>query len=134
MVVGVPSGRRVDRVCGHGLADVGRTQCDRRPGGERRVCDGACRRNIAITLRLHLWFTSRSYPAELGWARARATGWRLVSDAILALGLVVAGVLVGDARPALAVIEIAVGVGAATAFAVIEPATTRAAFGQADRL
>ncbi len=89
---------------------------------------------VAVTLRLHLWFTSRSYPAELGWARTRATGWRLVSDAILALGLVVAGVLVGDARPALAVIEIAVGVGAATAFAVVEPATTRAAFGQAERL
>jgi predicted Ser/Thr protein kinase len=89
---------------------------------------------VAVTLRLHLWFTSRFYPAELGWARARATGWRLVSDVIFATGLVVAGVLVGDARPALAVIEIAVAVGAATAFAVVEPATTRAAFGQADRL
>jgi predicted Ser/Thr protein kinase len=89
---------------------------------------------VAVTLRLHLWFTSRFYPAELGWARARATGWMLVSDAIFALGLVAAGVLVGDARAALAVIEIAVAVGAATAFAVVEPATTRAAFGQADRL
>ena len=89
---------------------------------------------VAVTLRLHLWFTSRFYPAELGWARARATPWMLVSDAILASGLVVAGVLVGDARPALAVIEIAVAVGAATAFAVVEPATTRAAFGQTDRL
>jgi hypothetical protein len=34
----------------------------------------------------------------------------------------------------LAVIEIAVAVGAATAFAVVEPATTRAAFGQGERL
>jgi len=89
---------------------------------------------VAVTLRLHLWFTSRSYSAELGWARARAAGWTLVSDAIFAMGLVVAGVLVGDARPALAVIEIAVAVAAATAFAVIEPATTRAAFGQTDSL
>jgi predicted Ser/Thr protein kinase len=89
---------------------------------------------VAVTLRLHLWFTSRFYPGELGWARARATSWMLVSDAILASGLVVAGVLVGDARPALAVIEIAVAVGAATAFALVEPATTRAAFGQTDRL
>ena len=89
---------------------------------------------VAVTLRLHLWFTSRSYPAELGWARARATGWMLVSDAIFAIGLVVAGILVGDARPVLAVIEIAVAVGAATAFAVVEPATARAAFGQTDRL
>jgi serine/threonine-protein kinase len=89
---------------------------------------------VAVTLRLHLWFTSRLYPAELGWARSRAAGWMLVSDAIFAVGLVVAGVLVADARPVLAVIEIAVAVGAATAFAVVEPATTRAAFGQGDRL
>jgi len=89
---------------------------------------------VAVTLRLHLWFTSRLYPAELAWARARATRWVLVSDAFFAIGLVVAGVLVGDARPALAVTEIAVAVGAAAAFAVIEPATTRAAFDQTDRL
>jgi hypothetical protein len=89
---------------------------------------------VAVTLRLHLWFTSRSYPAELEWARARATGWTLVSDAIFASALVVAGVLVGDARAALAVIEIAVAVGAATAFAVVEPATSRAAFRRTDRL
>ena len=89
---------------------------------------------VAVTLRLHLWFTSRSYPAELAWARGRATGWMLVSDVIFASGLVVAGVLVGDARAALAVVEIAVAVGVAAAFAVIEPATTRAAFRPADRL
>jgi len=89
---------------------------------------------VAVTLRLHLWFTSRSYPAELAWARGRATGWMLVSDVIFASGLVVAGVLVGDARAALAIIEIAVAVGVAAAFAVIEPATTRAAFRPADRL
>ena len=89
---------------------------------------------VAVTLRLHLWFTSRSYPAELEWARDRATGWMLVADGIFASGLVVAGVLVGDARVVLAVIEIAVAVGVAAAFAVIEPATTRAAFRQRDRL
>jgi hypothetical protein len=89
---------------------------------------------VAVTLRLHLWFTSRSYPAELDWARGRSTGWMLVSDAIFASALVVAGVLVGDERPGLAVIEIAVAVGAATSFAVVEPATSRAAFRRTDRL
>jgi predicted Ser/Thr protein kinase len=89
---------------------------------------------VAVTLRLHLWFTSHFYPAELGWARARATGWMLASDTLFAMGLVAAGALVGDARPGLAVIQIAVAVGAATAFAVVEPATTRAAFGHARRL
>jgi len=89
---------------------------------------------VAVTLRLHLWFTSRSYPAELEWARGRSTGWMLVSDAIFASALVVAGVLVGDERPALAVIEIAVAVAAAASFAVVEPATSRAAFRRTDRL
>ncbi len=83
---------------------------------------------IAVVLRLHLWFTSRFYPAELGWARVRAMGWMLASDALFATALVVAGVLIGDSQPALAVIEIAVGIAAASAFALIEPATTRAAF------
>jgi hypothetical protein len=89
---------------------------------------------VAVTLRLHVWFTSRSYPAELEWARTRAAGWMLVSDAIFASALVIAGMLVGDARVVLAVIEIAVAVGAATAFAVVEPATARAAFRKTDRL
>jgi len=83
---------------------------------------------IAVMLRLHLWFTSRFYPAELGWARVRAMGWMLASDALFATALVVAGVLIDDSQPALAVIEIAVGLAAALAFALIEPATTRAAF------
>ena len=89
---------------------------------------------VAITLRLHLWFTSRFYPAELGWARGRAAGWVMASDALFAIALVVAGILVGDARPALAVVEISVGIAAATAFALVEPATTRAAFRGSDGL
>ena len=89
---------------------------------------------VAVTLRLHLWFTSRFYPAELGWARTRAARWVRGSDALFATALVIAGGLVGDAHPALAVLEIAVGIAAASAFALVEPATTRAAFGPSDRL
>ena len=88
---------------------------------------------VAVTLRLHLWFTSRFYPAELGWARAHAIGWVLGSDALFATAAVVAGGLIGDARPALAVLEIAVGIAAASASALIEPATTRAEFRVEDR-
>ena len=88
---------------------------------------------VAVTLRLHLWFTSRFYPAELGWARGRAMGWVLASDALFATALVVGGVLVADTQPGLAVLEIAVGIAAASAFALVEPATTRAAFRAADR-
>jgi predicted Ser/Thr protein kinase len=89
---------------------------------------------VAVTLRLHLWFTSRFYPAELGWARGRAMGWVLASDALFATALVVGGVLVADPQPGLAVLEIAVGIAAASSFALVEPATTRAAFRAADRL
>lgn len=89
---------------------------------------------VAVTLRLHLWFTSRFYPAELGWARARALGWVLASDALFATALVVAGVLINDTQPGLAVLEFAVGIAAASAFALVEPATTRAAFRVGTRL
>jgi hypothetical protein len=89
---------------------------------------------VAVTLRLHLWFTSRFYPAELRWARGRAMGWVLASDALFATALVVGGVLVADTQPGLAVLEIAVGIAAASSFALVEPATTRAAFRGADRL
>jgi predicted Ser/Thr protein kinase len=89
---------------------------------------------VGVTLRLHLWFTSRLYPAELDWARRRAAGWVLVSDAVFATALVVGGGLVGETRPAIAVLEIAVGIAAASAFALVEPATTRAAFRASSRL
>jgi hypothetical protein len=52
----------------------------------------------------------------------------------LVVALVVAGGLVGDVRPGLAVLEIAVGIAAASAFALVEPATTRAAFRSSDGL
>ena len=89
---------------------------------------------VAVTLRLHLWFTSRFYPAELGWARARAAAWIVAADSVFAGALVAGGVLIGDARPELAVAQIAVGVGAAVAFLLIEPATARAAFRPRTRL
>jgi hypothetical protein len=89
---------------------------------------------IAVTLRLHLWFTSRFYPAELGWARARAAAWMIAADSVFAGALVVGGVLIGDARPELAVAQIGVGVGVAVAFLLIEPATARAAFRPRTRL
>jgi len=89
---------------------------------------------VAVTLRLHLWFTSRFYPAELEWARARGRGWTLASNVLFVIGLAAAGVRVGDARPVLAVIELSVALGAGAAFIVVEPATTKAAFGQPRRL
>ena len=41
---------------------------------------------VAVTLRLHLWFTSRFYPAELGWARARAISAAVVTALVASSG------------------------------------------------
>jgi hypothetical protein len=83
---------------------------------------------VSGNLRLHLWFTSRFYPAELPWVRPRVTRWVTAADWVFALILVFGGLLVGDHRSALAVVLVAVGIGAALAFLVIEPVTERAAF------
>jgi predicted Ser/Thr protein kinase len=89
---------------------------------------------VGVTLRLHLWFTSRFYPAELRWTLQRAAGWMFAADVLFAIGLVVAGALVGDARASLAIVEISVAVAVAAAFTVVEPTTTKAAFKEMHRL
>ena len=83
---------------------------------------------VAANLRLHLWFTSRFYPAELRWARRRIGAWIRAADWLFVGSLAVIGILVGEDRSPVAVVLIAVAVGAAIAFLVIERATTRAAF------
>ena len=83
---------------------------------------------VAANLRLHLWFTSRSYPGELKWLRARVARWIHGADWLFALSLVAGALLVGDQGPAVAILLLAFGIGAAVAFLVIEPATARAAF------
>jgi hypothetical protein len=83
---------------------------------------------VAANLRLHLWFTSQFYPAELKWVRRRVARWIQVGDWVFAVALISAGLFIGDEGSPLAVLLLGVGAGAAVAFLVIEPATTRAAF------
>ena len=83
---------------------------------------------VAANLRLYLWFTSRFYPAELRWARKRVSRWIRSADWLFVMSLTTMGVLVGEDRSPVAVVLIAVGVGAAIAFLFIERGTTRAAF------
>ena len=83
---------------------------------------------VAANLRLHLWFTSRFYPTELKWLRARNGRWIHAADWLFAIVLMIGGLLVGDERSPLAILLFSFGLGAAVAFLVIEPATTRAAF------
>jgi eukaryotic-like serine/threonine-protein kinase len=82
----------------------------------------------AVTLRLHLWFTSRFYAGELEWARGRNGRWLMGADALVAAVLIGGGLAMGDQRAPLGDVLIAMGVIGALAFLVIEPVTARAAF------
>jgi hypothetical protein len=81
---------------------------------------------VAANLRLHLWFTSRFYPAELRWVRRRARPWIRAADWVF-VAMLVGGGLIVEGTP-LAILLLSVGIGAALAFLIIEPGTTRAAF------
>lgn len=83
---------------------------------------------VAANLRLHLWFTSRFYPRELRWARRRAGIWIRLADWLFVASLAASGILVGEDRSPVAIVLLAVAVGAAIAFLVIERSTARAAF------
>jgi predicted Ser/Thr protein kinase len=83
---------------------------------------------VAANLRLHRWFTSRFYPSELAWVRGRTATWVTVADWAFAAALTGSGLLVGDAREALAVLLLSFGIGSAVVFLFVEPVTERAAF------
>ncbi|MCA1586044.1 MAG: serine/threonine protein kinase, partial [Acidobacteria bacterium] len=83
---------------------------------------------VAGNLRLHLWFSSRIYPAELGTQRADVRTWIRCGDLVFAGTLLAGGSLVGRAHVGWAALLIAFAIGSAVAFVVIEPATARAAF------
>jgi len=83
---------------------------------------------VSANVRLHLWFTSRFYPGELRWVRARSARWITLADWVFSLALVAAGLLVGDTRAALATLLISFGIGTAVVFLAVEPVTERAAF------
>jgi len=83
---------------------------------------------VSSTLRLHLWFTSRLYPAELRWVRSRVRRAVQAADWLFVLALVAGGLMIGETRAPLAIVLVSFGIGTAVAFLVIEPATTRAAF------
>jgi serine/threonine protein kinase len=82
----------------------------------------------AVTMRLHLWFASRVHPDLLAGQRAR------VSRAIILLDLVHGGLLLvtaieaANADAASAPLFIVAAIVSLLALALIEPATTRAAF------
>lgn len=82
----------------------------------------------ATSLRLHLWFTARFYPAELSTERARALPWIRWCDLGFVASLFLAAVAIGNSHNAVATLFITVSIAVAVASFMIEPATTRAAF------
>jgi hypothetical protein len=82
------------------------------------------------TLRLHLAFTSRFYPRELPAQRARSRPWIVVGELLFIIVLLAGAGAVAGAHRAFAAVLAGAGIALAIASAIIEPATTRAAFGQ----
>jgi hypothetical protein len=83
---------------------------------------------IAANIRIHLWFTSRFYPAELRWARRRTHRWTRAGDWGFVSSLAIAGLMVGDENAVLAIVLMSVSIGTMLAFLVMERVTARAAF------
>jgi hypothetical protein len=87
---------------------------------------------VAGNLRLHLWFSSRVYPEDLEEQRAAVSRWIWWADAAFAALLIIGGIALPADQAGWAALFIAVGLGAAIAFLIIEPATARAAFRHRD--
>ena len=82
----------------------------------------------AISIRLHLFFTSRSYPSELRVQRSRSRAWTSASDAVVAAALLVTALAIGGDHAEIAALLLAVSVATTISMLIIEPATARAAF------
>ncbi len=87
---------------------------------------------IGGVLRGHLLFTARMNPGHLAAERRRTARPIRLVDLLFAGLLAVAGILVAPVRALPAVLAIGIGIGVALAVLVLEPATTRAAFGGID--
>jgi hypothetical protein len=87
---------------------------------------------VASILRLHWWFTAQFYPTHFAWTQARTSAWLNAAEWIFAGMLTLAGIALFETNPKLSLLLLAVGIGAAVAFAVVEPSTRRAAFGEGE--
>ena len=83
---------------------------------------------IGANIRLHLWFTSRTYPSELVEQRANVAQWVRAADILFAVIMIATGLAIADAHTGWGALFLSFGIGAAVAFTIIEPATARAAF------
>lgn len=83
---------------------------------------------VAANVRLHLRFSAAVLPSELPAQRAKTRGWVAIADWALIVLWAWAAVALLEGRREWAIVFFAFAVGAGLAVALIEPATTRAAF------
>ncbi len=87
----------------------------------------------STTLRMHLWFASAAMPHAWDDQHARTWKWLRAADVLLVLALIAIGIVVLQGNKYTASALIIAGVLALVSATVIEPATTRAAFGPSSR-
>ena len=87
----------------------------------------------ATTIRLHLWFAADSMPGEWDHQHARNWKWLRAADLMLVAALTVSGIAVLEGAPATGVFLVITAMVALLSATIIEPATTRAAFGPQSR-
>ena len=100
-----------------------------RPGGTLFLLVTLACAAASTTLRLHLWFTSRFHPAELSRERRLAGAGIRWSEAGWAASLLAVAFGTAIHHQAVAMLFVTAAIGIALASFIIEPATTRAAFG-----
>ena len=83
---------------------------------------------VGGNIRLHLWFTSRTYPSELAEQRANVARWVRAADILFAVIMLATGLAIAGDHTGWGALFMSFGIGAALAFTIIEPTTARAAF------
>ena len=83
---------------------------------------------VGGNVRLHLWFTARTYPTELPAQLVRIGRLVRAADVAFSLIMIAIGLVIADAHTGWSALFVSFGLGGALAFLVIEPATARAAF------
>ena len=84
---------------------------------------------VGGNVRLHLWFTARTYPAVLASQLANIRHLVRAADVAFSLVMIGIGLVIADAHTGWSALFVSFGLGGALAFLVIEPATARAEFG-----
>jgi len=83
---------------------------------------------VAVTLRLHLWFTSIVHPQALGDLRKRSLGAAFAAECILTLTIAAGGTMLVASHLVTAVWLIVTALLLLLSMIVIEPSTTRSSF------